>query len=358
MSNARYRVVHITPYMPPVVGGISTYVSGLTATLADRGVEVIVMAREGGEAPGVMVGPHRIPEFIRWCRRNLRTMGATAVHAHGHWYCLAGALSRTRRPIVRPLVFTLHSSPIFRSHLRARLFRKLISRADIVTFVSEESRGKFQRVFGLPPQSEVIYPGVKRETTGIDQPTVTFPLPKSSFRVCAISLLSWPEKVDGIRLLLDAIAELSEEIEDVDLSIVGDGEYRTELETQVARLGIGKHVRFLGILPDPGPILMQADVLCHISFKDSFAQVVLEALSHEVPVLLNEGILDELHSLSPDTGVIRTAPDAHSLKLALAELAGNPERRRRLGKAGKEFVEKTFLWSSQVERFLEVYGIT
>lgn len=357
MSDARYKVVHITPYMPPIVGGISTYVSGLTAALADRGVEVIVMAREGREAPGVMVGPYRIPEFIRWCRRNLRSMRASAVHAHGHWYCLAGALSRTRRPIVRPLVFTLHSFPIFQSRLRGRLFRKLINRADIVTFVSEKSRVNFQQVFGLPRRWEVIYPGVKRDAPGIDQSSGIIPPTKSSFRVCAVSLLSWPEKVDGIRLLLDAIAELSKDIADVELSIVGDGEYRTELETQVARLGIGNHVRFLGIIPDPSPILMQADVLCHISFKDSFAQVVLEALSHEVPVLVNEGILDDLHSLSVETGVIRTPSDAHSLKLALAELAANPENRRRLGKIGKEFVEKTFSWSRQVERFLQVYGI-
>src|SRR5207247_10625325 len=99
MSDARYKVVHITPYMPPIVGGISTYVSGLTAALADRGVEVIVMAREGREAPGVMVGPYRIPEFIRWCRRNLRFMDTSAVHAPGQWYCLPIARSRAGRPV-------------------------------------------------------------------------------------------------------------------------------------------------------------------------------------------------------------------------------------------------------------------
>ena len=335
MSRTTHRVVHITPYMPPVVGGISTYVSGLTTALANHGVEVIVLTREGGEGPGVMVGPRRIPEFIRWCRRNLRTMRPAAVHAHGHWYCLAGALSATRRPIVHPLVFTVHSFPVFRSRIRARLFRKLVDRADRVTFVSGKSRQKFERVFQLPRQWEVIYPGVRARLPSSQQRSGITPRRESSFRVSAISLLSWPEKVDGIRLLLDAVAELSKEIPDVELSIVGDGEYRAELEMQVARLGIENNVRFLGILPNPDAVLAQSDVLCHVSFKDSFAQVVLEALSHGVPVVLNEGVLDEIQLLAPETGITSTASDSHAVKLALANLAANSEQRKKLSILGK-----------------------
>lgn len=53
----------------------------------------------------------------------------------------------------------------------------------------------------------------------------------------------------GFDLLLDAIASLAPEYPDIHCVLVGDGDQRTALETQAARLGIDHRVTFTGALP-------------------------------------------------------------------------------------------------------------
>src|SRR5205823_2720384 len=154
------KIVLLTPYYRPVVGGLTTFVSGLEAELVRHGAEVIVLTREGAEGPGVRRGPMNPLAFVRWCRRTIREIRPEVVHGHGHWYCLAGALSSFGRPLATRVVFTVHTLPdvplVFRF-----LFRWLLRRVHVVTFVSEHSREEFVHRFGPPKESVVVRPGVR-----------------------------------------------------------------------------------------------------------------------------------------------------------------------------------------------------
>lgn len=352
---SRRRVVEITPYYHPVVGGITTYLAGLAEELASRGAEVFVLTREGDEGPRVLRGPSRTSEFIRWCRERLRELQPDAVHGHGHWYCLAGALKRGGPPIARPLLFTVHTFPAVRSRIRSAAFRRMLGRVDAITFVSQGAQKKFVEAFGSPSKMEVVYPGV-RSFPAASRTLRSHASTGASFRMCAVSLMSWPEKVEGLRILLQAVALLSKQIPGISLVIVGDGEGRRDLENFAEALGIGGKVRFTGRLSDPSPVLAESDVLCHVSFKESFAQVVLEAMSLGIPVVLNEGVMDDPLLMGPRGGIVWSSADPDSLSRTLADLASNPEARRRLGAAGKELVLKYFSWTRHADRFWTLYG--
>lgn len=69
------------------------------------------------------------------------------------------------------------------------------------------------------------------------------------------------------------------------LSIVGDGPLRADLEREAARLGIADRVRFLGYLRDPSTAYRQARCLVLASKRESFGNVVAEALDHGLPVV-------------------------------------------------------------------------
>src|SRR5438034_6585080 len=146
-SSPAPRVVLVTPYYRPVIGGVTTFVSGLAAELVRRGADVTVLTRDGVEGSGVRQGPPKRAAFIRWCRRTIREVRPDVVHCHGHWYCLAGALSRFGRPLATRIVFTVHTVPEVAPAFRFP-FRWLLRRAHVVTFVSERSREEFVRRFG------------------------------------------------------------------------------------------------------------------------------------------------------------------------------------------------------------------
>src|SRR6266545_2763188 len=149
------KIVLVTPYYRPVVGGLTTFVAGLSTELIRRGADVTVLTRDGAEAPGVRRGPTHPAAFVRWCRRTIREIRPDVVHGHGHWYCLAGALPPFRRPLANRVVFTVHTVPDVRLHFRLP-FRWLLRRAQVITYVSEASRREFVRRFGDRTEAAVV----------------------------------------------------------------------------------------------------------------------------------------------------------------------------------------------------------
>ena len=348
------RIVLVTPYYRPVVGGLTTFVAGLSTELIRRGAEVTVLTRDGAEVPGVRRGPSSPATFVRWCRRTIREIRPDVVHCHGHWYCLAGALSPSGRPLANRVVFTVHTLPDVRFAFRLP-FRWLLRRAHVITFVSEHSRTEFVQRFGARGESAIIAPGVRDSFVEAKEGPRTRP---NEFRICAVSLMSWVGKVRGMRLLMEATAKLARVLPGVSLTLVGDGEFRSDLEALGRQLGLGARVRFTGLVDDPAPILADSDVFCHISFRDSFAQAVLEAMIMAVPVIVNEGTLEDPILRGPDSGVIRCHPNAEEVFRALRRLASNPAERVRLGGLARELVLREYSWLNQAGRFWTVYGLS
>src|SRR3990170_2714499 len=195
------RVGLVTPYYRPVVGGITTFVGALAEQLADVGAEVTILTGQGEPGDGVRVGPPDPSGFVKWCRAELMALRPDVIHAHAHWYCLAPAFSPAGARLAPRVVFTVHTRLEIRSPLRKLALRRLLKRADAVTFVSERSRAEFTRRFGTPTRLEVVYPGARllsRAGPPADREV-------GGFHVASVSMMGWPEKGRGLRGLLDAV---------------------------------------------------------------------------------------------------------------------------------------------------------
>src|SRR2546425_2367502 len=351
-QRASCELVLITPYYHPITGGVTTYVSGLAGELSRRGAKVTVLTRQGEEAPGVLRGPPGARAFIRWCRKAVRRISPQVIHSHGHWYSLAGAFSRFGRPLARRVVFTVHTVPDVPRRFRLP-FRRLLRRADVVTFVSETSKQEFSDKFGPVPGSAIVFPGVR----DIGHAAALTRRPAAAgFRISAMSMMSWAEKVEGIRLLLEATARLSRVLPVVSLALIGDGEFRPDLQAYAKKLGIEDRVLFAGVVQDPGDMLSDSDVFCHLSFKDSLPQAVIEAMSLALPVVVNEGALGDAIFRSPESGIVRCPETVEGVVQALSRLASSSEERRQLGAKSQEFVDRVFAWRRSGARFWELYG--
>ena len=121
-----------------------------------------------------------------------------------------------------------------------------------------------------------------------------FDLPKNSKIIIYVGRLS---KVKGLDLLLKAFSIYIEKVPNSKLILVGDGEERTNLESNCKILGICDNVIFKGEIKHQNlpEILNCADIFVMTSYAEGLPNSLLEAMSCELPVIsTNVGGVKEL----------------------------------------------------------------
>ncbi len=169
-----------------------------------------------------------------------------------------------------------------------------------------------------------------------------------------------PEKAPD--QLLRALPALRRMVPGARVWLAGDGSHRAQYERLARELGVmdegvngskgekacnnansgnnveGGCAQFLGFRTDVPDLMAAADVSCVPSRSEGLGTAALEALACELPVVAARvgGLADAVEH--GETGLLVDAADAGALARALAELLGDPERRRRMGAAGRRHI--------------------
>jgi glycosyltransferase involved in cell wall biosynthesis len=143
----------------------------------------------------------------------------------------------------------------------------------------------------------------------------------------------------GIFTMADAAERLLAAEASVRMLWMGDGEASESLRARIARGGHASRHRFLGWEADLAPLYPALDILAVPSlYPEPFGRVSVEAQAVAVPVVSSlAGGLPETF-LPGRTGLGVEPGDAAGLAEAILALARDPERRLRLGAAGREWV--------------------
>lgn len=166
----------------------------------------------------------------------------------------------------------------------------------------------------------------------------------------------WPRK--GLKVLIDALH--NSQFENYSLSIVGDGQDRKASERLVREYGIEEKVRFLGALSydEVNSLYDNADVFVFTSLRDTSGNVVLEAMSHGLPVIaINHHGVGEI--VTDETG-IRIDPVSYDsvksdLAKAIEKYAKNPDLMKQLGLAGRKRLEMYYSWENNAKVLQNIY---
>ena len=105
-------------------------------------------------------------------------------------------------------------------------------------------------------------------------------LKKGVFNLLAVGSLS---RKKGFDRLLEAFSLIEDE--DIFLTIVGEGKEREKLIDFAKALGLKERVDFRGFLENPYPLMKEADLFALTSRYEGFANVLLESLACETPIL-------------------------------------------------------------------------
>jgi colanic acid/amylovoran biosynthesis glycosyltransferase len=243
-----------------------------------------------------------------------------------------------------PWSFTAHAHDIYVD--RTMLARK-VADADFVTTISEANRQLLLREAG-PAAAEKV----RVVRCGVD-PSAFGPGPRDAApgRPFVVACVASLEPYKGHRHLLDAVARVRVAGTDLRLELVGDGELRTALEGQAARLGLFPGaVRFHGALPRPevAALLRRADaavlasVVTATGKREGIPVALMEAMASELPVVATR--ISGIPELVEDgaSGLLVPPEDPAALAGALQRLAADPALRARLGAAGRRQVAEAY----------------
>jgi len=102
-------------------------------------------------------------------------------------------------------------------------------------------------------------------------------------RFAALASLSPVKRID---MMVDMFASLLNKHPQIELNIYGDGPKRTDLEQQVAQLGIQNHVHFHGHILNTHENLCKNDILLMTSEREGFPNAVLDGMKAGLPTVM------------------------------------------------------------------------
>jgi len=266
-----------------------------------------------------------------------------------------------------PLITTLHHPITFdrRIDLAAAPWRKKLSvrrwygflrmqgkvarQARHIMTPSEASKRDIAQDFGVDAaRMQVIQ-------LGVDDVFVPPTQPRVPGRILAMASADAPMK--GIATLLEAFAKLRTE-RDVELFLVTKPTAGGRTEQLIDRLGIGEHVHFVNGISDAELVALMgsAEVACVPSLYEGFSLPTAELMACATPLVVSRaGAIPEVVGDHGECADLVTPGDVGELEQAVAALLDDPERRARMGAAGRRRALEKFSWRAVAHAVAAAY---
>lgn len=289
--------------------------------------------------------------------RRLKGQGARLIDAH-FAYPDGEAAAHLGRWLKLPVTLTLRGTEVPHSRnpvLRPRLARTLKAAARVFS-VSDSLRRLALELGTAVEKTEVVGNGV--DITRFHPVDRVVARKKYGLPLDARLLISVGGLVErkGMHRVIDCLPALLERHPDLHYVIVGgsspEGDMRAELDAQVARLGLGSHVHFLGALPSDELkwALSASDLFVLATRNEGWANVFLEAMACGLPVITTDVGGNAEVVCRDDLGSIVPFGDAAALRRALeAALDKTWDRAAILGYAQDN------QWDKRIVQLLRAY---
>src|SRR3954471_7626618 len=292
-----------------------------------------------------------------------RERNASVIHAH--WAIPTGpAAVMAARKLGVPSVITMHGGDVYvnpeqgydfptRWYVRPAL-RWTLRHAGALTAITEDCRQHALRAGAPAEHIRLVFNGTDLRRFSPEDHGSHGDSRFGSNMIFACRQL-FPRK--GIRFLLEAAAALKPQFPDLKIVLAGDGFERPELVRLASELGISSDVTFLGWVPNADlPQYYRAAAVSVIpSLEEGFGIPAAEAMGCEVAVVASDaGGLPEVVE-NGVTGLVVPRGDANALAQAIGSLLVDPQRRRRMGQAGRARALRLFDWDRSAEQFEEIY---
>jgi phosphatidylinositol alpha-1,6-mannosyltransferase len=361
----------VTNDFPPRAGGIQQFVHNL-ALRQPPGTLVVYASRSPGWEEFDRAQPFPVvreetsmllptPAVASRAVRLAREHGCDRV-----WFGAAAPLGllaaplRDRAGVKRAVALTHGHEAGWAALPGARgMLRRIARGVDVVTYLGEYFRSRLDRAIGPLTTLERLAPGVDTE---MFSPAVSGEAVRSRYRIHDRPVVVCVSRVvprKGQDMLVRALPALRRRVPDTALLVVGDGPYASAVDKLAASCGVAEHVI------RTGPVSWK-DLPAHYAAGDVFAMpcrtrrggldveglgiVYLEASATGLPVVAGDsgGAPDAVRA--GETGYVVAGRDVGAVADHLASLLTDGSAARRMGAAGRAWVEAEWRWDAQAAR--------
>ncbi len=376
------KILCITNDFGPRAGGIETFVIGLIERLPQSRVIVYTSAQDNSEpydrkwladygvevvrdkakillpTPGVA---YCVKDLVRERKISTVFFGAAAP---------LGLLSRGLRKVgVKHIVALTHGHEVWWSKVWPfTLAMKFISRqVNHLTYLGEYTRSAISRSVTEQAAANMV-----KIAPGIDTDHFS-PQDASELRrelgltnkkvIVSVGRLVHRKGQD---VLIEAMPSIIKEVPEAHILMIGEGPYRSYLETRVKTLGLQERVTFIGRI-------QYAELPRYICAGEVFVMpsrsrlagleveglgiVYLEASACGLPVIAGNsgGAPDAV--LAGKTGLVVEGTKTEAVSSAVIELLLDPKRSQAMGLTGREWIIKEWRWDIWSSRFAELLKV-
>ncbi|NOK61275.1 MAG: hypothetical protein GFH27_549305n44 [Chloroflexi bacterium AL-W] len=160
----------------------------------------------------------------------------------------------------------------------------------------------------------------------------------------------------GHTVLFEALPQLWKAFPNVHVVLVGDGELRTQLQTQVVQIDTNNRIHFVGQQQDMSGVLATLDLFVLPSRYEGLSFAVLEAMATQRAIVATA--VDGTSEVIEDgrTGLLVPPNDAKALADAMIQLLGDTATRHRMGLAAREVVVARFNQQQMLAHTFALYN--
>ena len=345
----RHAVIHVTGFYPPHLGGMEKVAQSLAQLLAKRhDVNVITTSCGSGNAParetecrvkvrrygGISVA--HTPVSVGLALRLLMMRRRSIVHVHVAQAFVPEVVLLTSALRRRPYIAHFHldvdpSGPfgVLLNSYKRWVLGPFLRRAAAVIALTNHQADFLESHYGVDRSRITVIPN------GVDSDFYALSTcgggPASKPHVPRMLFVGRLDAQKNVLRLVDAMSHVSSEVE---LVIVGDGEFRNEIAARINRLGLSQ-IRLVGAAR--GAELMRwyrwADVFILPSDKEGMPLVLLEAMAAGLAIVATDapgtrevvdgvGLLTQRNSESLGAAIERVAADPDLLSNMSTRSAG------------------------------------
>ncbi|AUY52102.1 glycosyltransferase family 4 protein [Streptomyces sp. CB01881] len=364
-----HKTLIVTNDFPPRPGGIQAFVHNMAVRQPAGSIVVYAstwrdgseVARFDAEQPFPVIRDRTkvmvpTPRVTRRAAEILRAEKCDSV-----WFGAAAPLGlmapALRRAGAGRLLGMTHGHEAAWAQLPAarQLLRRIGAGTDTLTYLGEYTRSRIADAVGPEAAARMVQlpPGVDERTfhpeSGGAELRRRLGLADRPVVVCVSRLV--PRK--GQDTLIEAMPQILADVPDAVLLIVGGGPYRADLEKLADARGVRASVRFTGSVP-------WEELPAHYGAGDVFAMpcrtrrggldveglgiVYLEASATGLPVVAGDsgGAPDAV--LEGETGYVVPGGSPAAAAERIVRLLNDEELRRRMGEAGRRWVDRSWRW--------------
>jgi len=345
------KVMQISPYFPPHLGGVEYHVKGLSDGLAKRGYDISI-ASSCGNGNFEFTRIPSIDLFYAPFPLRLPRIRADIFHSHVPSPIFAFFFRKSspqvvtyHNDIVVPGKINGHHFPmplrISMERLNEKFIQPVLDEAKII-IATTKSYAETSPVLRNYTHKIRIVPNA------VDLSAYIQGRRKEKFIVFAGRMVEYK----GIGTLLDAVKEVQKK-EALRLVLLGDGYDRHILEARARRMGID--AVFAGRVGRSNlvDILSRAEMLILPSNSrlEAFGIVLLEAMACETPVLAFD--TPGVNEIAREGGLVYS--NMEELAQVILELHHDEPLRRSMGMRGRRAVENKYSWSRVLDQIESVY---